>query len=155
MEPDAGLKLTNRKIMACAKIKSHSLNRASHPGTLLICLSVVALFHDRSVRAIFKLSINPREHWLIYQTGAGKVGHAARSLGVARTGSPVPFGTLLPVCRLCFLLVKCHSLPDLPHLVTQTVFCSLNYTRKKQILYFSRFRSASPLNPPPLVLYVA
>ena len=31
-EPNAGLELTNREIMTCAKIKSQRLNRLSHPG---------------------------------------------------------------------------------------------------------------------------
>ena len=38
-EPDAGLNLTNCEIMTRAEIKSWTLNRLSHPGSLT-CLSV-------------------------------------------------------------------------------------------------------------------
>ena len=39
-EPDAGLKPTNREITTWAEIKSWTLNRLSHSGTLKMCLNL-------------------------------------------------------------------------------------------------------------------
>ena len=39
-EPDAGLDLTNREIVTRAEIKSGTLNRLSHPGAPINCISM-------------------------------------------------------------------------------------------------------------------
>ena len=40
MEPDVGLKLTNREIITWAKVKSQTFNQMSHPGTTVLLLSI-------------------------------------------------------------------------------------------------------------------